>query len=432
MRKPSRLIVCALFVLLVPGFLAALLVGPRAPGDKQQTFCVHNMVTDTPFGLSLNCDSLGHLSTAYRPGAIFDKGHPRQSRPLMVMSGALLRPLFTFADDAPKWLGLRPADDMPDNYKGWVDSVMDFGMSGFIAFAVFNLALLCVCYWLYLLLVGSASVSAASALLVGSVGLLLVGNDVVKAFFWSPHGQLYNMLVPLIGLWTMVSPARGWRRGALIGLASGVGVLAYPLFLIVPVCFALRAAFDAVAARRVSLAAPAVAAMAAVFLAPVAWYVFVLNYTGSFYSDSLAFNQGFWIVDSARRGTFWADLAVPAHALWYFLQPQLVALCAMVALALTLFVLAVPRLNVSRADAGLCIAAFAVSAVALAFYALAGLNTARSAAAALPPLIVVCGVLARVSAEAVRPWAAWAIALAGFATIYVQLVYTVVKAGPYS
>jgi hypothetical protein len=420
-----------MFALLLPGFLAALLIGPRAPGDMQSVFCVHNMFTSTPFGLSLNCDAPGLLSTAYRPSDVLDKGNLRQSRPLMVMPGAILRPLFTFADDAPKWLGIRPADDMPDNYKGWINSVMDFGMSGFIAFAVFNLALLCVSFWLYLRLVGGA-LDAASAVLLGAIGLLLVGNDVVKAFFWSPHGQLYNILIPLVTVWAMSKPAGAWRRGARVGLLSGIGALAFPLFLIVPACFAIRAVFDAVVEKEPRRIISGGAALAATFVAPIAWYLFVLWYVGSFYSDSLAFNQGIWIIDSLRRGTFGADLAVPAGSLWFNLLPQLYALSWMFVLALVLFVLAVPRLNVSRSDVGLCVAAFVVSFVAFAFYALAGLNTARSVASVIPPLIVVCGVLARVSLEASRPWAAWPVAFAVLAVAYAQLIFTAVKVGPYS
>ncbi len=431
MEKPSRFILWGLFTLLVPGFLAALLVGPRAPDDKQSYFCVMNIRTASVFGISLNCDSALHIAYARDPMRILQPGNLRQSRPMMVLPPFLLRPLFAAFDDLPARFGARPVDMMPDNFQRTMPDLIERGFSGFLAYAAFNLLLLALCYALYLHLVGGAA-SAAGALLVGSIGLLLVGNDVVKAFFWSPHTQLYNILVPLIAVWSMTAPASGWRRGALIGLASGAGVLAYPLFLIVPACYALRAACDAVLTRRAAPLAAAAGALAAVFLAPVAWYLFVRWIVGSFYSDTLAYDQGIWIVDSLRRGTFWIDLAAPAGDLLFYLKLQLVALGVMAVLALTLFVLALARIDVRRTDAALCVAAFAVSAITFAFYALAGINYARCAAAAIPPLVVACGVLARVSAEAARPWAVWAAALGALATIEVQLIHTAVKAGPYS
>jgi hypothetical protein len=51
--------------------------------------------------------------------------------------------------------------------------------------------------------------------IVVSVGLLLVTNDISKAFFWSPHTQMFNVLVPVMAVY---AAALAWD-GALWGAA---------------------------------------------------------------------------------------------------------------------------------------------------------------------------------------------------------------------
>jgi 4-amino-4-deoxy-L-arabinose transferase-like glycosyltransferase len=73
--------------------------------------------------------------------------------------------------------------------------------------------------------------------------LLLVGNDVTKAFFWSPHTQLFNVLVPVLALNATLRVLDGAafdRTFALgLGLAVGLGLTAYGVFVVVPTCLML-------------------------------------------------------------------------------------------------------------------------------------------------------------------------------------------------
>ena len=66
------------------------------------------------------------------------------------------------------------------------------------------------------------------------------------------------------------------------------------------------------------------------------------------------------------------------------------------------------------------------------FYAGLGLYVARTADASIVPLIVACGILARVAVEAACSQVGWFAAVASAGIVYAQLIYTAAKAGPYS
>jgi hypothetical protein len=419
-----------IFVVIVPGFLIALLIGPRVPTDKQEFYCVSNIVSSSPFGLSLNCDALLHLAMTRDPGIILREGKLRQSRPLFAVPATVLRPLFLWATDVPGRIGLHP-DNTPENLRWAMPDLIGKDFPAFLAYAVVSSALLVAIFWLYLWLAGLPE-RAAGALFIAAVGLLLVGNDVVKAFFWSPHAQLYNILAPLIGVWAMIHPVGSWRRGAVVGFLAGVAILVYPLFLLVAACFGLRGIIDAAAERRLSPLLAGFASVGAVFVAPLAWYLFVLWLKGSFYSDTVDFNQGVWIIASLRKGTFWADLAAPTSWLWLWFKEQAFIVGIMASLAFVLFLASLPRQNVERSDLVVIICCLIVSALAFVFYALAGLNVWRSAFAPIAPLVLAVGVLARAASAMAPRWALWTAAVAALIVAYGQMIYTAVKAGPYS
>lgn len=429
----------AVFVLVLLALMTGFLVGPRSPANEQEKHCVANLVTSSPFGLSLGCDAYLNLHLARAPERLLEPGNFRQSRPLLAIPAYLIRPLFLWAKDMPATLGIRAAPDMQPFHLQFTPALLENDFPGFLAYVLINMLELAAAFAIYLRLVaGSATgrgwdFSAAAVVAIGAIGFLLLANDVMKAFVFNAHVQMFNILAPLLGVLVLAKPASSPKRAAAIGFAAGIGVLAYPLLAIVVACYGLRALIDLYSERNLRvflLRGVLVVVMAAV---PVlAWYYFVLWRVGSFYSDSMAYRQLIWVADSYAAGTLLADLSAKFGGLSREAARQAVALAAMFGLALLLLVVNRRRARFEHGDAMLVAAALLTSLVVLVFHALAGFTMARVAYGILPPLIVICGVLARAAYRDERSSVlAWGAAAVFGAIIIAQMVYTVVKAGPY-
>ncbi len=105
-------------------------------------------------------------------------------------------------------------------------------------------AILLLCFHFVRKTIAPAGVNDGAGLVIlVAVGLLVVGNDVTKAFFWSPHTQLFNVFVPVLALDATLRVLDGAafdRRFAVgVGLAVGLGVTAYGVFIVVVACLML-------------------------------------------------------------------------------------------------------------------------------------------------------------------------------------------------
>jgi len=412
-------------------FLVSLLIGPRAPVELDARGCFVNLVGPKPFGISLNCDSIALLQLAQYPNRLLDKGSFRQSRPGMVIPAFLLRPLFLPFQKAPEWLGIHRADKMHEYFQRFVPEMLANGLPSFLAYATFNVLLLWLTFWLYLRIVKvPIDATPATLIAVTSVGYLLVANDIVKVFFWSPHVQLYNIIAPLLATLVAAEKLAGAttvRYAVLVGALSGLGMTAYPLFVIVPVCLAIAAAV-AWAVNRIDLrtaATDTAAVLAATTIPPLAWFGFVMLKVGSFYSGELAFGQLIWIGKSLAEGKFIAT-AFNTIVVGY-IGPLLVQLSALAAPTAILIYL---NRGLSKEAMTTVCGALIAAVVTFAFYATTGVPYWRTAFAVLPPLIVMLGMMCREVVPQARNQALLASILLAIAIQ--QTLYTAIKHGPYS
>src|SRR5689334_373069 len=125
-------------------FVAALLIGPRVPYERQAEFCVVNVTIGGPLGISLNCDSPEYLRLAREPSALLEPANMRQSRPgLVLAAAALAAPLAPLADLARR-VGVSAS--RPDIAQARIDDSLAQDFPGFLAYALLNLGFMIACF----------------------------------------------------------------------------------------------------------------------------------------------------------------------------------------------------------------------------------------------------------------------------------------------
>ncbi len=425
------------------GFLLlmfALFIGPRLPDDQQATHCVVNVHLPGPFGIALNCDSHVFMRLAREPSALLEPLNILQSRPGLIFAAAPLAwALSPLAGLAGK-LGIRAS--RPDIDPQRIDNAFAEDIPTYLAYIALNVAIVLATFCCFRSICALwANDGTSGNVVLTAIGFLLVTNDVVKAFVWSPHTQMFNILVPVFALYTSMRAGAGalvQRRFAIfVGIVTGLGGTAYPLFVIVLPCVAVCAFVFALrhGSRTIwSQSAINTVVLVLLALAPEAlWAAFVRFMTGSFYQhEMVAFGQVTWIADAWHQGlgtvaaTWWRNL----ERLLRFAAPQAVPLAAVLAVVAALG-LANRGVGPNTRPSLLPLAAtgILVSIVTAAFYASVGFIMPRLAYSVIPALIVV--VAAAALAVTARNNARRQ-TLAFVCVAVVEAIYTIVKNGPYS
>ncbi len=422
-----------------------LLIGPRVPDADAGYNCVGNVKLNGPFGFSLNCDSPEFMWLAREPSGLLDHVNSRQSRPGMILLAALIQ--------APVSLVAPPEGPPTPVYQGLYDPVRvawSFSQDrpAYIAYILLNIAILLASFHVLRRVIErhAAARDAAAAVIVVATGLLLVANDVTKAFVWSPHTQMFNILVPMLAVYATQRAAAGAfadRGFALaLGLAVGFGMTAYGVFAVIaacvlPVAIVLQARQRSATARRDGIIN--LAAFVALSAAPsLLWYLYVRTTTGHFFNAELDLRQVVWMKDALEEGlgTFLAAWFGNLGDLLAFAAPQALALAAFVVwLALTVFVSARrgagERAPLAAALPAIGIGLF-VSVAVLGFYTCVGWVTDRLAYPMIPPLVAAAGASALLIARRLPPRRREVCAAGCLAIALAQTIYVVVKEGPWS
>ncbi len=422
--------------------MVALLVGPRLPDNQQAAQCVFNVRLPGPFGISLNCDSPEFMRLAHEPSALLEPLNARQSRPgLIAVAAALawaLSPLVNLADKVS--VEVAPTDINPQR----VANALADDKSAYLAYTIINVAILLAAFYFFRQICALwGDESTSSLIIIVAVGLLLVANDVVKAFVWSPHTQMFNIFVPVFALYASMRANAGAlieRRFAIyLGVATGFGVTAYPLFIIVFPCVAVCAFIFAI--RRGAQVTWSQSAInftmfaAFTFVPEALWFAFVRLKTGGFYQHEVSrYREVVWMLDA------WHDGFGMLAYIWWSNLEFLMRFAALQAIPLITILLGVIALGLAGRNSKrnprssfcpLVATGILVSAVIAAFYASVGLIIPRLAYSIIPPLITVVSAmtLAMTRHDYARRviMAYWCLAVALGAVIY-----TIVKDGPYS
>jgi len=274
---------------------------------------------------------------------------------------------------------------------------------------------------------------------------MLIVNDVVKVFIWTPHVQIFNIFVPLFCIAVCIAiierPQRTLRQVFVGSLGLGALALVYFSFVIVvPAGVLAFIVGERLARRRVSvrylLSRSAMAVLG--FCCPIVlWGLFVYWRTGRvFYSHEVTqYRQFVWIVDAMREG---AGVLVHRFASFVSTHAQSIRRVALVPV-LILLALVLARFSswkgrgdpfISSSWNSVVIASGITAGATLLFFGLLGFYSDRLTSNIVPTILVAAVPFGS------EWWGPSLNARRGFAVLCTAgaiawLVYEVVKPGPY-
>ncbi|MDG6109295.1 hypothetical protein Daura_26450 [Dactylosporangium aurantiacum] len=177
--------------------------------------CGETIRINSALAYPLNCDSGQFLELAHDPGMVLDTGNTRQSRPGYVFLSAAATAVVGPVASA---VGLDRAYGSDD--------------SAYVPLVLINLLIAAATLALFCWLLRRLGVSWV---VVGLTGTSLMVNDVTKAYYWSPHQQMFALFVPVVaiavGAWLLTRQPSP-RQLAVLGLSLGLSMLVYGSFIV--------------------------------------------------------------------------------------------------------------------------------------------------------------------------------------------------------
>jgi len=239
----------------------------------------------------VNCDSSIFMKDADNPMRLLDGTSDYQDRPAHSALISIFLKLFKFLN----------LPDKTFSVTGLSGSQYSYSAISFILFILFNFFILFfACYLVAKTFRQLEPKSVFASNNVFKVCLLLVGlvsaNELTKTFFWTPHSQMFNLLLPAAAL-HLLQKVRDFslREFVLTDLAILVVVFFYPSFalllvilLFAPVLNLFRRAF-----------------ICGATLIPYALYPISINLLGGEYKNTAItkFREFIWVWDAIKEGS---------------------------------------------------------------------------------------------------------------------------------
>jgi len=403
--------------LIITGSLAGALAGAHflllAPMTSNP-FCARAVHVNRFMAYPLNCDSPLFIQMAQHPHLLLQFDNPRQSRPGYVAIGAALTRLL---GPLASRLGLDKAYGMAHS-------------PSYIPLILINLVVTAAAIGLLAWLL--ARFGTPGVIVIALCSLLML-NDLMKAFFWTPHQQMFTFLVPLatiaLARWVIVSKP-SWPIMALLGFSLGIASLVYANWLITVGVLAVI-----LLARGRRGIAPAAALCLTFVILPVFWIWLCKRLSGSYYNRETAeYHEFIWLPQAAV--TSWHALTSGVEVTSVGSMRELLGADALVIAVLAALVVAAiwARIKLRPAspeDHALLVATGLTIAASLLFGWGIGIYSTRIMFAVFPAILVAAGWVATQLAAKSR--VTLLVATYGLAIVAIaNALHEVLVHGPYS
>lgn len=425
------------------------LISPKPEG---RYFCGQTVQLGRHLSFPLNCDSMEFIDDAISPSSLLKAGSERQDRPLFVTAAAIPTQLLIqsrFWRIIPErfYTSIAASPAFSAHYlKHHVSTTWSvyakYSLCAYVSYIALNgvivLAALLLFHWL------TTITWEANGIVIAFASLLLA-NDVVKAFFWSPHTQMLNLVIPLGAVLVCDSflrvPSRSLGFMWTVGFAIGILTLAYgsfPVWVLAGMLgLAIRLFSKEIHISLLRFCTQSLALVTGLALPSGIWIALCHVVAGGYHNRELAvYHQFIWIWESYHLG--WSQLFKASTSnLVQFLAVLLPVLYFPVLLLVGIVVvgrsLRVPIGLVLRERSTTFVAIAISISVCLVYFYFLGTYRERLALNIVLPLLLAAAILAIGILERVpRPLAALMVQLSIWILIVARFTYEISKAGPWS
>ncbi|WP_139925585.1 hypothetical protein [Hymenobacter sp. DG01] len=205
------------------------------PPRTEAEYCGTYLHLTSWAGFTANCDGFVYMEDARHPQHLLEPKEVRQSRPLFILLGTAVGYPCT-------WLvkGLTASGLLPPQVLAHLPAKYQPLLGFYIGYVLLNYLVLLGSMLLFIRLYHQLRPGRNESVMLGTLLVFFVSNQVTKAFFWTVHQQMFTFLVPLFCVYLLLEPTRPALRtpAQIAGWAFLTGALAlvYGSFVLVLPC----------------------------------------------------------------------------------------------------------------------------------------------------------------------------------------------------
>jgi hypothetical protein len=273
----------------------SLLLSPiKNISDSTDPFCNYYITKFRVFHAHIDCDAQYFLLDSQDPMRLVSNSTPLQDRPLHSFTVFVISKVLSF-------LGVPVG---PITYVGQDEIPQTYFLLNYIIFIFINLVILMISLYIALKALNKRLGSSRRLhhLSFGFVTLLVTQNPITREFFWTPHSQLFNILIPCL-LFYLIQPqiVITRRRYWILMVTISTSLLIYPSpYTLLPIFFI----------KTYRNLGKKYSVLIFVSLLPKLMWPFVLNAMGGEYVDWPVryYRRLVWIFDSIKTESLPQDL----------------------------------------------------------------------------------------------------------------------------
>lgn len=299
-----------LSVTFFTALMCFLFFTPKVKREQQLDKCIINISIPGNIKYWINCDSPEFMRLAKDPSGLLERENTRQARPGLVILAYLLK--------FPLTIILKPIDNISDKlilkhphldeerFNFLKNNSKEF-LSIYFSYISINIIVLFISLFIFIYFL-SPYIFSWSLLFIFS---LLAFNPLIKAFFLSPHTQMFNIAYPLLSVMLMIRSLQGqflnlkWVVGIYVIL--GFCMLIYSsCFAILP-CMIIGSIIYCIQNYKIylikNILINSILAFILISLPTILWMLYVIYVNGTFYNHEIeACNQLVWLQNAFNRG----------------------------------------------------------------------------------------------------------------------------------
>lgn len=249
-------------------------------------------------GILINGDSSGYCVSARHPANLLKANAQRQDRPLYIILGTLIGYPINFLFNV---LDINLDQNIFDSNEA--KRYIPF----YIGFVLINFIILFISIFLFDSILTSMGISKY---LIYLLSMFLICNDVIKAFVWTAHSQMFNIFSPIFIIFIMwkiiFDSSLSNKKMFIISSIGGLLLLVHGNFILFLPCilFSLLLRKKLEAKFRIGAFTKIASIASTIFAVPtIIWISTVTISSGYYYNHGIAhWRQVIWILDTLQVG----------------------------------------------------------------------------------------------------------------------------------